>query len=443
MKRKTYLFLLAVLTGSLTAAAQTRTAYFMDQTAIRTSLNPAFQTERDYYTIPLLGNFSVSTQTNGLALDDLVYPHGGGVYTFMSPYVGAGDFLSKINATNLAGMDFRTDILSAGVHAKGAFWTAGIALRGSGYMKVPKSMFELMKTAKDADVSDLKAEGSAWLEIALGYSRELNERLTVGGKVKILPALGGFRVNLDRLQAKISDQSWQISSSADMYLSGLNTKTDAKKGYIDGAEISPGLAGLGAAVDLGVSYRLLDRLTVSGSVLDLGFISYSGATYAKANSSFSFDGFDLPSGDQPLETPIGDQVDALKDDLLALGHFKEQGEKSYTSTLSTTILAGAEYAFLDNRLSAGLLGSARVNPYNVVTEITLSANYRPINWFAATLSYSAVHSGFKTCGLALNYSPRGFNFFIGSDYLISKTTPQGLPVKTGTANFHLGMSVWL
>jgi hypothetical protein len=341
------------------------------------------------------------------------------------------------------GMEFRTDILSAGFHTKSAFWTVGIAVRGSGHFNIPKSLFEFMKTAKDADVRDLKAEASTYLEISAGYSRKLNDLLTVGGKVKILPAIGGFRLNLDHLQAKLSEEIWNITSSAEMYLSGFDPTTDAEKGYISGAEFSSGLAGIGAAIDLGVSYKLLDNLTLSGSVLDLGFISYNGAAYAKASSSFTFEGFDIPTGNQAAEIPMGDQVEDLKDDLAALAHFKEQGEQGYTSTLATTILAGAEYGFLDNRLSAGLLGSARVNPYEVVTEITVSANYRPAHWFAATVSYSALHSYFKTCGLALNFSPGGFNFFIGSDYLITKTTPQFIPIKTGTANLHLGMSIWL
>ena len=46
-----------------------------------------------------------------------------------------------------------------------------------------------------------------------------------------------------------------------------------------------GIAGYGFGIDLGVSYKIMDNLTVSASVLDLGFISWTkGATkIASAN----------------------------------------------------------------------------------------------------------------------------------------------------------------
>ena len=75
------------------------------------------------------------------------------------------------------------------------------------------------------------------------------------------------------------------------------------------------------------------------------------------------------------------------------------------------------------------------------TELTLSGNYRPVKWFEATLSYSFIHSKFKTYGIALNFSPSWINFFIGSDYMLTKVTPQCLPVSGNAMNLYMGVSV--
>ena len=46
-------------------------------------------------------------------------------------------------------------------------------------------------------------------------------------------------------------------------------------------------------------------------------------------------------------------------------------------------------------------------------DITLSATYRPRNWFNVAASYSPVLSGGKSMGLALKFGP----LFLGTDYM--------------------------
>ena len=87
------------------------------------------------------------------------------------------------------------------------------------------------------------------------------------------------------------------------------------------------------------------------------------------------------------------------------------------------------------------MSSTRLYSPKAYTELTLSGNYRPVKWFEATLSYSFIHSKFKTYGIALNFSPSWINFFIGSDYMLTKVTPQCLPVSGDAMNLFMGVSV--
>ena len=122
-------------------------------------------------------------------------------------------------------------------------------------------------------------------------------------------------------------------------------------------------------------------------------------------------------------------------------HFKKEVESGSTTRLLSTINIGDEYRLLENKLGIGLLSSTRLYSPKAYTELTLSGNYRPVKWFEATLSYSFIHSKFKTYGIALNFSQSWINFFIGSDYMLTKVTPQCLPVSGNAMNLYMGVSV--
>ena len=62
---------------------------------------------------------------------------------------------------------------------------------------------------------------------------------------------------------------------------------DSEHNYINDIDIdSPGISGFGFGIDLGASYKILNNLTVSAAILDLGFINWSksNTTIATTNS---------------------------------------------------------------------------------------------------------------------------------------------------------------
>lgn len=134
-------------------------------------------------------------------------------------------------------------------------------------------------------------------------------------------------------------------------------------------------------------------------------------------------------------------MDDLTDNLQELFHFSETPSQSRTTMLRSTINLGAEYAVARNRVSFGLLSNTRIYKPKAYTELTASVNYRPTDWFAATVSYSFIHSAFETFGFALNFSPSWINFFIGSDYMFTKVNPQFIPIRASAANLYFGLGV--
>ncbi len=445
--------LLAATVGGA-AAQNLRTAYFMDKSVERHNLNPALAPERGYVTVPFIGSTFASYTSNQLALSDIFYQRDGRLVTFLDTGVDAGEFLKGLRSNNQMNVDMRYDLVQAGWWKGDAFWSFGIGVRVNTSVGVPKSLFEFLKDGNGYDgrlydITGLRMKMDAYTELAVGYTRDIDSRWTVGGRLKLLPGLGNADMRFQRLHAQMNDESWHITSRGELYTSvqGLEMKSkddDQGRPYVNGFDYgSFGLSGFGAAVDLGASFKFDDNWTFSASVLDLGFIGWKGSStrYAMANAEFDYDGFDLPIGNSDLPS-LSDQFDAMKDDLENLFHFEEQDSRTGRSTmLVATLIAGAEYAIMDNKISFGLLSTTRFYRPKAYTELTVSANFRPVWWFSGSLSYSMMHSAFQTYGIALNFSPNGFNFFVGSDYMITRVNTQFIPVNARAENIYLGMSI--
>ena len=89
---------------------------------------------------------------------------------------------------------------------------------------------------------------------------------------------------------------------------------------------------------MGVSYKLLDKLTLSASVLDLGFIKWSksNTSIARANAEQTYDLLD-PASQQEFMN-IVNSGEILNYDMLKL-KTEEASEKSRTRGLTSTMVS--------------------------------------------------------------------------------------------------------
>ena len=125
-----------------------------------------------------------------------------------------------------------------------------------------------------------------------------------------------------------------------------------------------------------------------------------------------------------------------------LSSFYDDGTvKSRTTKLATTMNIGAEYVLpYYKNLKFGLLSSTHFNKPFTWSEARLSANVAPVRWFEASVNY-AISSFGSSLGWVLNFHPSGFNFFIGTDHMITKVTPQYVPVGNANANVSMGFNI--
>ncbi len=460
--------------GALAAGAQEapRTAYFLDGYSFRHELNPAFGGERNYISLPALGNFDLGIFSN-VGVNTFLYKTPAGspykLTTFMSPTVDANTFLNKLGNSNHINGDFGVTILSTGFKGFKGYNTITVGVKAGVGADLPKDLFAFMKlgqTGPDTHYrfDDIKIQASSMAEIALGHSHKINDKLGIGAKVKVLLGLGSAYAHIKHMDVAFGHDKWQIQADGEVMMSAgkglyVPTKQEAGKelknpsdadliewGDIDYDKF--GLSGFGLGFDLGATYTLLPDLELSAAINDLGFMNWGNAVTGRTGSgTWTFDGFDNIAVDSDMpgyeENKLDEQLDRLWDDMQDVVniHREKNGTGGYTKALHATLRLGAEYKMpFYKRLTGGFLFSSHFAGCSSWTEGRFYATVKPVKWFDATVNYGASTYG-SSFGWMINFHPKGFNFFIGSDHQFFSVTPQYVPVGHATANINFGFNV--
>lgn len=454
---------------SVTFAQQAlRSGYFLEGYEYRHVLNPAFGPDREgFVSFPFLGNINVGLSGN-LGVSDFLYKTpDGNLTTFLNESVTASDFLGGLNQNNRLSMDLNYGLFSMGFSKFGGYNTIGINLRTSVSATLPYELFEFMKMGGKGDntvyhIENIGLSSKAYVELALGHSRSINDKWRVGGKLKFL--LGAYNASamIDNMDVELTDELWSIQGTGhlDLAMKGLKVPTyaeskdpndykDSEAQNINYSEMeleSPGLGGFGMAIDLGATYQIREDLQLSASLLDLGFISWNTNTRGVMSTKpWTFDGFENVPYDsnnvQEGQTSLEDQIDELTEGLEDYFSFQREGEAtSKTTALGATLNLGALYTLpYYEGLKFGFLSSTRIQGKYSWSEGRFSANVAPTKWFDASVNYGISSFG-SSLGWLINFHPSKFNFFIGSDHQFFKITPQFLPVDNANMSISMGVN---
>ena len=464
--KKSIIALSMAVAGLAAQAQELRTTYFMETSTYRHEMNPAYL-DSSYVAMPLiLGNLNLGT-TGNLGLTNFVYEmqpswqgygvDGRNLTTFMHPAVSAKDFLDGLKGQNRFSFNFKYQLFGVAFKAFGGTNLVEGNIRANVDMALPKSMFEFMKTAgerADYDISDLGVKAESFFELALGHSRRIDDKLDVGAKAKLLFGLGRGELSADNLHLHMSDDYWKIQGDVDASAALMNStlefedasKNDPATGRprVSGIdEFKGGLSGFGLAFDLGATYQLLPELKLSASITDLGFIAWSNTHKATSKGEWTFDGFkeDVYAGGTNTGTnKIGDQMDAISDDLEEIFSVYYDGKGSQTKALAATLNLGAEYTLpAYDKLRFGFLYTSRFAGKYSWHEGMFSATVRPIKWFEASANFAA-HSGGVSGGLVVDFHAPHFNFFIGADRIMGKVSKDFIPLNNTNTSLSMGMS---
>lgn len=444
--------LAVVLSAGVSAQTTLNSSYFMEKMTKRNQLNPALKTENNYVSMPSLGNFYLGVNSN-LGLGTFLYPRDNKLVTFLHESVPADEFLNKLTPNNTIELDLGIDLISFGFWAWGGQNTFNLALKSNTGAYLPREIFEFLKTGQEAtgvtryDMSNITATTSNYLELALGHARDITDKLSAGAKIKVLIGAAHAEARIDRMDISMSQNEWTIKQAGHLQATSLlELTTDPETGEVTGYDFGNhfGVAGFGLGFDLGATYEIIDNLTLSAALTDIGFMRWNNLTRAETDpdKGFIYTGFDNigAEDDENGDNPFDQKADQLGDDLKALTKFYQSDTQSVSNSLRTTLRVGAEYAVLDNAISFGLLSTTRFVGYRTYAEGMAAINFRPLSALHLTVNGSVSNMG-SSVGAILNICAPGFNFFVGTDYFATKYSKQFIPINHARANLSFGFNI--
>ena len=446
-------------------AQQLNSAYFTNDYKFRHTMNPAYGNEQNYVSMPGFGNVNVSTMGNfgyeDVIFDNPMFPSTSKdrLTTFMNPYISTPDALKGFNSgDNKILGDVSITVLSAGFKGFGGYNTIELNARTSFGVSMPYELFEFAKNTgnRTYNIGNISANGQAFAELAFGHSRQINEKLRVGAKVKLLFGAGRGDVNIDNVKADLAaDDKWTVSGHAksEVSVKGFTYKTEEKEykeegrgtyQYVNDVDVDgAGLGGFGLAFDLGGVYKINNDFTVSAALLDLGFIKWSNNMVAvNGGEEFVFNGFhDVAVNEDRGGSTLSMQGDKYSDQLADFANLQDKGDEGGRTTgIGATLNLGCEYTLpVYRKITFGVLSSTRFRGDYSWTEARVSANWTPLKWIdgGVNMAFGSYRNSF---GWVLNFHPKGYNFYVGMDHTLGKVSKEFIPLNSNAA-VSVGMSV--
>jgi len=274
-----------------------------------------------------------------------------------------------------------------------------------------------------------------------GISRRINENLSIGARVKLYS--GAFNIQSSNNKGSISTRLDQnnnyqhLLNNVDVTYQSSGLKEISKNTLVGNALKNVFFGGnLGLGFDVGFTYHLKENISLLGSVLDLGFITYSkDITTYKVNGNIEVNDIGL------IEPPIDDTIDYwenISDDINRQIP-KDTIHSTYVSFRSPRINGALQYGFgkktrrqrstdcpaVNERLSTNyqneiglqLYSTVRLNRVQFATTLYYSRNVA--DFLKAKITYTADSFSFSNIGLGFSSQVGKFNLYAAADNLLS------------------------
>jgi len=494
-KIKQLIAVLLLCIGAATISAQeVNTMYFLYDSPTRHYLNPAFAPTSDgYLLLPAIGAMNFGFMNNSLTLQDLIYKNTKGqTATALSPYAtadgnGAKQLFNSMRNNMILNTDANINVLSFGFRNNRTYVHIFVNARFDSYFGIKKDIFGLilnggMKDLDGNNIYNLKTrfDGKLYAEGGFGVSNEINDQWSWGFKVKYLYGLAHFGAYSNNLTATLSSKQWIIDGTGGILASGpfgYSTAQGMKEAqpFVNNGD---GLKfqfqpfnqqyflpkGHGGAIDLGVSYKPIEELTISLAVADLGLIYWNKGYKYDATLNATYDGVGKFNYSDYLDTDengsryfnAGRLVDTIKTNLNELKDkavtTNSDPTRGYWDMITAKLNAGIDANFFNNQLSFGLFSQTRFYQSNVYEELTFGLAYHPRSWFNIAASYSFLNGRWSNLGAGLILRLGPFGITVAADYIplvytekvkFQENTQRGysLPYNTKGVNLSFGLSL--
>ncbi len=449
--------LILLVKQSNLSAQESTTLMFMKGMSQSDLMNPALHNDSSKVVIGLPGMSGMYFDVNsGFLSSDLM--HKGTGILADSLVIDIEKFHNSLSTTNPIQQHFSMPIFYLGIRIKKSFFSIGITEKEVAQFTFAKSLVTFIKDGnapymgQNFNLGDMNMDAFHYREFALGYSNELiKNKLTVGGKAKIL--YGKMAMQTERMNLKVetaADGSY-LNLNADMkinfsapvtvefdeenYFTGINGDDVDPKDYM----LQTGNTGL--AFDLGAVYKLTPKITLSGSIIDLGKISFKeDLNNLNYGSTYKWEGIDFSKSIDESQEDYVDPADLVDDEMKKIEKsFRPQksefGSEPFDVSIPMKIYLGGTYE-VNKNINVGLLDRIYKNGNVSQNTLTLSANTLIGNFLSLSGSYSMIGNSTKNLGLGMAIRLGYMQLYLVGDNALAIADPS----KVEYANLRFGLN---
>jgi hypothetical protein len=473
VKRSILIVLLFLIQSRISAQVEF-TLYHMDRLFQSSYTKPMAKREHKFSIgIPLISSVYAGFSSSAFSLNNIRKPGINGIDSLDLNLLRA--HVAKGSNMIYAGGGF--DVFHISYQTDKAIYSFNVSQQNSLLLAFPGSIASTPIegnlnddfTGKNIDLSGLAMNTFAYNEYAFGYTSDW-DKFTYGARVKILQGLYNVSYSADKLdlntQRNISridydiDGAMQVTADLDATLLSLpnslgsNTSTGTGLNFTPGdiLGLSSSFKNVGAALDLGASYKYDEKWTFSFAANNLGFINWAGSISSEYHfkGTGSFQGFNLgpfiAGGQQLSQINYGDTLTHTTQNIQnGLNGTRVRGN-GYATALAPRFYLSARYHIHKNiNLDATMTFFIY---HKLYPAIGLSGQYNPSRLFSFTattnLQFGVLHFG---AGIIFKPGPVQLYMIADNlavlDILYLNVTESGtyLPLTSQMMNVRVGMNI--
>jgi len=403
-------------------------------------LNPAVQSTCKWFIgIPVLSSIHLNYANSAFSVKQLASSERNRVFD-----ANTGNKL--LNRRLFIGAEFHTTLLALGYRHDDFYVNFSIIEKVNFPLTISSDAFGLLWNGNhsyEGEIADLKGSASYfnyYREYALGVSKRNANDTYFGIKGKLLFGKLNFSTPSSNLALQTNESSYNLTFNGDVHANislPVNIESDNSgiqsiemQEEIDYVKLLLNRKNWGVAFDAGLIIPYSDEITLTASVLDLGFIRWrSNQNIIQGSGYFYYDG---PLGNSVIsENYIDDLVGAFTDSLEITAT-----QNAYTTMLPIKTYLGLKYE-INRKLNANGVFSTVIYRSKIISALTASIEYELLPNVYALGSYSLMYRSFKNLGLGFSLGRGPLQFYMISDNVLGLIWP----LATKNINLRFGLNI--
>lgn len=459
--RKKMLFsFLFTLTLTIQSYGQVNSLYLIHQLPQSIQMNPAVGYHcKSFIEIPVLSGIMINAGNNIFSYKDIIG-------------YNAADNLNYINYENLSNLSGRNNrifigneitLLGGGLEKQSRYFSAHIGLKTFITAGGPKDLFEATdgnwdlqnNSPNDLNLSNTFINASSFFSIGVTASTQYASNLRLGGSLKYLQ--GAFNGITQKSKLVLDTDENPIVLDVQSAFTQKNSfpmmiEYDGN-GMVSGVSMENAFSNVprdfvfnknrGMGMDVGLIYDYSEKITLSASITDLGFIRWkSNINSFTEEGNFIFDGFDLNG-----YTGNTDDVDLIESlaDSIQKSFAYNTNQSPYFGMVPARFYTAAKYSH-NKKISAGATFRADMHNRNIYPSLTFSVMYSPIKSIHGIVSYSLMNRSYQNVGGGIVAGNNIVQFYVVTDVIpivFAQDAASGIPVpyNSKALNLHFGLNL--